>query len=170
MKVKFLPQNISVEIKSGESVLDVARAHKLPVSSSCNGMSTCAECRVYIVKGNANILPPSVREEDLIGGGHFIDNRRLSCQLVCFGDITVDLSEQIEKSKAGSINKQFLKKIDKDNIEDSSSLGGIFIEDQDINSINIEESKPINKNNKIRNQQKPTRKTYNKSYRKKSRY
>ena len=140
MKIKFLPQNVSAEVESGKSVMDLAREKKLPVSSSCNGMCSCAECRVYIVKGEAHVLPPSAKEVELIGGGYFIDNRRLSCQLFCFGDVTVDLSEQVEREKQGGVmKKQFLKQISKDNKE-SSSLGGILLEqDTEINKVHISE-------------------------------
>ena len=137
MKLKFLPQNISVDIEQGKSVMDMARENKLPVSSSCNGMCSCAECRVYVVEGEAHILPPTTKEVELIGGGHFIDNRRLSCQLFCFGDVTVDLSEQVERQKQGG-KKQFLKRLSKENGEESASVGGILV-DQEMSAINISE-------------------------------
>ena len=143
MKIKFLPQNISVDIKPGKSVMDVVRENKLPVSSSCNGMCSCAECRVYVVEGEAHILPPSAKEVELIGGGYFIDNRRLSCQLFCFGDVTIDLSEQVEKEKEGGvIKKQILKKLSKDNTEESSSVGGILVEqDEDMTRVQVSEER-----------------------------
>ena len=141
MKVKFLPQNISVDIKSGKSVMELARENKIPISSSCNGMCSCAECRVHIVEGEAHILPPSAKEVELIGGGHFIDNRRLSCQLFCFGDVTIDLSEQVEREKQGGIiKKQFLKQIAKDSSEESTSIGGILVEqDQEMSQVSVSE-------------------------------
>ena len=140
MKVKFLPQNISLDIKPGESVMKLARENKLSISSSCNGMCSCAECRVHIVEGESHLLPPSNKEVELIGGGYFIDNRRLSCQLFCFGDVTIDLSEQVEREKQkGIANKQFLKKISKEN-EESSSIGGIFVEqEKELNKISASE-------------------------------
>ena len=142
MKVKFLPQNISVDVEPGKSVMELARENKLPVSSSCNGMCACAECRVYIVEGEAHILPPSFMEVELIGGGYFIDNRRLSCQLFCFGDVTVDLSEQVERQKQeGTVKKQFLKRLSKGSTEESSSVGGIMVEqDKEMNAVHVSES------------------------------
>jgi len=139
MKIKFLPQNLNVELEQGKSVMEVARENNLPVSSSCNGMCVCAECRIYIVDGEENVLPPSTKEVELIGGGHFMDRRRLSCQLFCFGDLTVDLSEQVEREKKeGGIKKQFLKKINKNNIDDSSSLGGVLVEqNKDMQKMNF---------------------------------
>ncbi len=144
MKVKFLPQNVSVEVPVGSSVLEAARANKLPISSSCNGMCACAECRVYIVEGEACVLPPNAKEVELIGAGHFLDDRRLSCQLFCFGDVTVDLSEQVEKLKyRKGITKQFLNKIHKKEV---SSVGEVLIQqDQEIKKItNASKMSPLN--------------------------
>ena len=139
MKVKFLPQNISVDVQSGKSVMELAKENKLPVSSSCNGMCSCAECRVYVVEGEAHVLPPSAKEVELIGEGYFIDRRRLSCQLFCFGDVTIDMSEQVEREQQGGVRKQFLKQFSKEGGE-SSSVGGILVEqDQEMNKVQIPE-------------------------------
>ena len=141
MKIKFLPQNISIDVQSGKSVMELAKENKIPVSSSCNGMCSCAECRVYVVEGEAHVLPPSAKEVELIGEGYFIDRRRLSCQLFCFGDITLDMSEQVEREQQGGVRKQFLKQFSKEGGE-SSSVGGILVEqDQEMNKVQIPEEK-----------------------------
>ena len=141
MKIKFLPQELSVEAEQGKSVMEVARENNLSISSSCNGMCVCAECRVYIIDGEENVLPPSTKETELIGGGYFVDRRRLSCQLFCYGDLTVNLSEQVEREKKeGGIKKQFLKRINKDSLEDSSSLGGVLLEqDKDMQKMSADD-------------------------------
>ena len=139
MKIKFLPQNISIDVQSGKSVMELAKENKLAVSSSCNGMCSCAECRVYVVEGEAHVLPPSAKEVELIGEGYFIDRRRLSCQLFCFGDVTIDMSEQVEREQQGGVRKQFLKQFSKEGGE-SSSVGGILVEqDQEMNKVQIPE-------------------------------
>jgi ferredoxin, 2Fe-2S len=97
MKVKFLPQNVEHEIPSNQSVLDLANEHGIYIKSVCRGLPSCAECRVRVVQGEHNVVPPSAKELNLIGTAYFVDQRRLSCQLKCFGDITVDMTEQNEK-------------------------------------------------------------------------
>ena len=99
MKIKFLPQNISIAAVSGKSVMEQAKEHQLPIGSSCNGMCSCAECRVVVVEGQAHVLPPTAKEVELIGGAYFLDRRRLACQLYCFGDVVVDLSEQVGRTE-----------------------------------------------------------------------
>lgn len=101
MKVKFIPQNIELDIDPDTSVMKLAHKNGVFIKSVCGGLPSCAECRVRVVEGEQNVLPPSAKELALIGTGHFIDQRRLSCQLRCYGDIVVDLTEQIEKQKAG---------------------------------------------------------------------
>lgn len=109
MKVKFVPQNVEFEIKPGQSVMHLAEDHGLYVKSVCRGVPSCAECRVRVTEGEANVLPPGAAELQLIGSGWFIDRRRLACQLHCMGDATVDLSEQIAK-KDGLIGGRKTKK------------------------------------------------------------
>jgi 2Fe-2S ferredoxin len=128
MKVKFVPQNIEVEIKQGQTVMDAAHKNGVVIRSTCNGMPSCAECRVRVVDGDWNTNPPSRKELSLIGTGYYIDQRRLSCQLLCFGDITVDTAEQIEKSAEGPVTKKFLTKVHKTSAQESHSLGGVLIE------------------------------------------
>jgi 2Fe-2S ferredoxin len=107
LKVKFLPQNIEFEIAAGESVLEVAKKNNVFIKSICGGVPSCSECRVKVVGGQHNILPPNFKEKSLIGSSYFIDQSRLSCQIKCMGDVTVDLTEQIEKEKAlGASGKQ----------------------------------------------------------------
>ena len=130
MKVKFLPMDVELEIKPDQSVMNLAHENDIPVHSVCNGMPSCAECRVKLTEGDHNVLPPSAKELSLIGTGHFIDQRRLSCQLLCFGDITVDLSEQVEKAAEGKVNKKFLQRAQKE-AADSHAAEGILIEQDD---------------------------------------
>ncbi len=97
MKVKFLPQEIEVDVNPSKSLMQLAVENGIEIKSLCKGVPSCAECRVKIIKGESNILPPNKAELDLIGTSYYIDGRRLSCQVRCFGDVTVDTTEQIER-------------------------------------------------------------------------
>jgi 2Fe-2S ferredoxin len=102
MKIKFLPTETEIEVGPGETVLAAATRSGVEIKSLCKGVMSCAECRVRIIRGEENILPPSQPEVQLIGTGYHIDGRRLSCQVRCFGDITVDLQEQIDRSETSN--------------------------------------------------------------------
>ena len=102
MKVKFVPTNVEIQGDPNKTLLQLCQANNIEIKSICKGVPNCAECRVRIVDGEHNIQPPSKAELNLIGTNYFIDGRRLSCQVRCFGDITVDLSEQIERAETQS--------------------------------------------------------------------
>ncbi|MBC7754195.1 MAG: (2Fe-2S)-binding protein [Moraxellaceae bacterium] len=97
MKIKFMPQNIEIEGNPNKTLLQMAQENQIKIKSICNGKPSCAECRVKILEGSSNVPPPGKEELNLIGTSYFIDNRRLSCQVRCFGSITVDLTEQLAK-------------------------------------------------------------------------
>ena len=99
-KVTFLPNNVEFEIDSNQSVLELSQEKKIPIRFSCNGVPSCAECRIRIVEGEENVNPPSKKEVELIGNVSFVDSRRLACQLFCFGDVKVDLSDHLKESSA----------------------------------------------------------------------
>lgn len=99
MKIKFLPTQVEVEGDPNKSLLQICTENKIEIKSICKGVPSCAECRIKIVSGEYNVLPPSKAELSLIGSSYFIDQRRLSCQVHCFGDVVVDISEQIERGE-----------------------------------------------------------------------
>ena len=136
MKIKFIPQNVEVDIESSKSVLEISRELGFNIQSSCNGMCSCGDCRVFVKEGESNLLSPSNKELKLIGQGHYLDRRRLACQLYCFGDVVIDLSEQEERFNQGKISQQFLKKTQKKSAEEAYSKSDILIEDdEDIKKI-----------------------------------
>ena len=140
MKIKFLPQDIDVEVTSSKSVLELAREQGIKIQSSCNGMSQCGDCRVYVKDGENNLIMPSEKELKLIGEGYYLDQRRLACQMYCFGDVVVDLEEQNERSSQGRISEQFLKRAQKSSSKEARSKSDILIEDdEDIKKIKKEE-------------------------------
>lgn len=99
MKVKFVPQNIEVEVTPDKTLLQIATENHIEIKSICKGVPSCAECRVRITDGDQNVVPPGKPELSLIGTSYYIDGRRLSCQVHCFGDVTVDLTEQLERAE-----------------------------------------------------------------------
>lgn len=132
MKVKFLPDNIELEIQPNQSVLDLAHKNGVYIKSVCNGVPNCAECRVRVVEGEHNVLPPLSKELALIGTAHFIDQRRLSCQLRCFGDITVDLTEQKEKQKMEGTKKRLKAGVRAEEDVSFAKTGNLIDQENDI--------------------------------------
>lgn len=141
MKLKFIPQNIEVDIESNKNVLEISREMGFNIQSSCNGLCSCGDCRVFVKEGSSNLLSPSNKELKLIGEGHYLDQRRLACQLYCFGDVVIDLSEQEDRFNQGKISQSFLKKTQKQSVQETYSKSDILIkDDEDIQKIKSEES------------------------------
>lgn len=125
MKVTFLPSGEEHEIEFNETILHLAQRVGIHIQSVCKGIPSCAECRIQIVDGEHHVLPPNKKEVDLIGTAHYVDRSRLACQLRCFGDVTVDLKEQIDKaSRMKDKPKERLAR--KDGKESQAVLGGIL--------------------------------------------
>lgn len=125
MKVKFMPSGEEHEIEFNETILHLAQRVGLHIQSVCKGIPSCAECRIQIMDGEHHVLPPNKKEIDLIGTAHYVDLSRLACQLRCFGDVTVDLAEQIEKEKRVS-EKPRDRMARSDGQESKAVLGGIL--------------------------------------------
>jgi len=97
VKVKFIPQNIEVDVNPNKSLMHIATENGIHIHSICKGVPSCAECRVKIVDGENNASKPTKAELGLIGTSYYIDGRRLSCQVKCYGPMTVDTQEQLER-------------------------------------------------------------------------
>ncbi len=98
MKIKFMPMNIEVDVDSKKSLLQIATENNIKIKSICNGVPSCSECRIKITEGSHCVPEPSKAEINLIGTSYYLDGRRLSCQVKCFGSITVDMTEQLTKT------------------------------------------------------------------------
>lgn len=97
MKIKFVPTGQEIEGDSSKTLLEMCFENKIEIKSICKGVPSCAECRVRIVGGESNVIPPSRGELVVLGSNYFLDGRRLACQVRVFGDITVDITEQVER-------------------------------------------------------------------------
>jgi len=63
------------------NVMEILKAHELPVEGTCGGMALCASCHCYLE--SEHLLPEqSEDEEDMLDQAFFVeDNSRLSCQI-----------------------------------------------------------------------------------------
>lgn len=107
MKVKVLPQGIEFEANSNQSLLEQCLSKGIKIRSVCKGVPSCAECRIQVVEGMSNLLPPAQAELNILGNNYYLDGRRLSCQCRIFGPITIsvaghlDLKEETSKKVRG---------------------------------------------------------------------
>lgn len=63
------------------NLMEVCKAHELPVEGTCGGMALCASCHVY-VHSDHELPEASEDEEDMLDQAFFVeDNSRLGCQI-----------------------------------------------------------------------------------------
>lgn len=117
--------SFNVEIKNLEktiistqtdSLLKTLKDNGFNIKSTCGGTGSCADCVVKIVSGEKNINEMTFSEKKLLGNVFHITKERLSCQCNLFGDITIDISEQMKNASyeqptnSGQKSKTILKK------------------------------------------------------------
>ena len=96
MIATFLPSGRTVEVQPDESILQAAARSDIMIRTVCNGRATCAACKVRVVEGMKNTAKPGFLEKSLIGNTWYITKERLACQLLLTGDVTIDLSGNLD--------------------------------------------------------------------------
>lgn len=131
MKIKFLPTNQEIDGDPNKTLLQLCTENGIEIRSICKGVPSCAECRVRVVGGEHNLIPPNRVELGLIGNNYFLDGRRLSCQVRCFGPITVDLTEQIERQDNPNKKVRGFRQQDR-SIETQAVQGTLVLEEKPV--------------------------------------
>jgi 2Fe-2S ferredoxin len=89
-KVKFLPSGVVCEVKAGESILDIALSHGVPIQHACGGFCACTTCHCEIIEGATNLEAPDSDEQERL---NVLDDptptSRLGCQAKVKGDVVV---------------------------------------------------------------------------------
>lgn len=90
--VTFLPQNLTCEARTGDTLLDVALDNEIDLEHDCGGNCACTTCHVLIQEGAENLsLMEEVEEDRLCTALKRQPNSRLGCQALVRGDVTVSL-------------------------------------------------------------------------------
>ncbi len=86
-ELRSLPDNITIDCATGESVLEAGRRAHLPIAHACGGKAKCSTCRIWILEGAEACPPQGAVEHELTDRLGLADNIRLACQLRPTGDI-----------------------------------------------------------------------------------
>ncbi len=127
MKIKFFPTNQEIEGDPNKSLLQLCMENKIDIKSLCKGKPSCAECRVHVKEGESSILPPSAKELHVLGSNYFLDGRRLSCQVYCFGNVTVDISEQLERGDSKNKKVRGFRRKGSEKAPETTAKTGVFL-------------------------------------------
>jgi 2Fe-2S ferredoxin len=84
--------NETYEAKVGESLLDVAIEHDVPLQHACGGFCACTTCHVHVKSGLDKLSPSEEEEEERLDRATGITlQSRLGCQARVHGDVTVEI-------------------------------------------------------------------------------
>jgi ferredoxin, 2Fe-2S len=80
-RVRFIDQNVEVEVPVGKSILQAATQAHAPEGSACGGVCACSTCHVYVEEGAELLTPASEDEEDILDKAFDVKmTSRLGCQ------------------------------------------------------------------------------------------
>lgn len=90
-RITFMPDNKTVEVPRGVSVLDASRRAGIAIKTRCGGKAGCLMCKVTQLADHG--LSPLTAQEERKLAGHASLGVRLSCQAKVYGDAVVEVPE-----------------------------------------------------------------------------
>ncbi|MBF0612193.1 MAG: 2Fe-2S iron-sulfur cluster binding domain-containing protein [Magnetococcales bacterium] len=83
-KITFLPQNVTVDVEVGTTLLEAAHHHDLPLEGACEGSLACSTCHVILpAKWYHKLEEASEEEEDILEKAFGLTpTSRLGCQIL----------------------------------------------------------------------------------------
>lgn len=85
-QVTFKPENRSIEVDAGASLLQTAAQAGIFLKSGCGGKGTCGACKVVVLEGDPLVEGTgSLRPEQIAAGV------RLACQTIVRGDVILEV-------------------------------------------------------------------------------
>ncbi|MDD9943802.1 MAG: 2Fe-2S iron-sulfur cluster-binding protein [Myxococcales bacterium] len=94
-KVRFIKENLEVEVPEGSTILEAARAAGAPEGDRCGGVCACSTCHVYVVEGFDNTSEIEDEEFDILDKAFDVRmESRLGCQARIHGDLAVEISDE----------------------------------------------------------------------------
>ena len=79
--VRFISQDLEVEVPVGTTLLAAAGRAHAPLGSACGGVCACSTCHLYVEAGGHLLSPPADDEEDRLDSAFDVRlNSRLGCQ------------------------------------------------------------------------------------------
>jgi 2Fe-2S ferredoxin len=80
-KVRFVDQNLEIEVPVGSSILEAAQTGGAPEGSACGGVCACSTCHVYVESGAELLSEAEEGEEDILDKAFDVRmTSRLGCQ------------------------------------------------------------------------------------------
>ena len=99
-KNRILTEDHTYAADDGETILEVAGEHGIPVGSNCGGVCGCSTCHVYVERGFDSLEEMDEPEEDRLDLAFDVRlNSRLGCQARLNGeDLVITITEESLKA------------------------------------------------------------------------
>jgi len=104
--ITILPLGKTISVDNKTPVLEALRDEEIYIKSSCGGVASCSDCVIKVVEGADHCNPPPFEETRLLGNVFHITKERLSCQLKCEGDITIDISRHDKSADENKLKQK----------------------------------------------------------------
>lgn len=89
-KVTFQRSGNTVELASGAALIDIEDKANNEVPFGCRS-AACGTCTIDVISGMNNLNPKNEDEQDVLDTlGTNKNNRRLACQCILYGDVTIE--------------------------------------------------------------------------------
>ncbi len=80
-RVRFVEQQIEVEVPIGSTILGAAKVGGAPEGDACGGVCACSTCHVYVEEGRELLSEATEDEEDILDKAFDVRaHSRLGCQ------------------------------------------------------------------------------------------
>jgi 2Fe-2S ferredoxin len=99
-KVSFLPDNLTVEVPEGTTLLEAAQKGGVKMGSACGGVCACSTCHVWVRQGLKSLSEQSEKELDILDKAFDVKPQsRLGCQSEVSGeDVLVEITQESRKT------------------------------------------------------------------------
>jgi len=91
-RIRFVPLGKERDVRAGATILSAANQAKIPIGQSCSGDGICGWCKVRVLEGAENLLPPGELELKLMRTYAYKEDERPACLAKVKGDVTVTTS------------------------------------------------------------------------------
>lgn len=135
VQIKFIPDNITISVEEGTTILQAARLAGVVIESPCNSAVTCGKCKVKVDKSSIeNVISSGAhhlsKEEEAVG-------LVLSCAAKVIGDITVyvtnlELNESLKILNHGKSFDFEIKPLIKKKFFDNEGMTRVYAGEKNI--------------------------------------
>ncbi len=91
IQITFHPQNKTVKVKKGTTILSVALKERVSIRHKCGGKGSCTTCKVKLSGVKNDVSPPRPAEIQRLGQSMLDQGFRLACQTRIFGTVEAEV-------------------------------------------------------------------------------